>query len=529
MAENVVYTVSLNDQFTKGIKNANAETDKLDGSVNKLNTSFSGLGAAIAAAFSVAVISNFVTGIVNAGTKVENARIGLTTLTKDVGLAGQIIEETLSDAAKTPFEFEGLLEGRRALIGAGVSAEQSRGDILALGNAIAAVGGSDSEMTRMIANMQQIATTGKATAMDIRQFGMAGVNIYQMLADATGKNIDQVKEMEVSYDLLAYAFRRAASESGIYAGGLEAMADSTTVKISNLGDTIFRMSVRLYDDLKPAIITVLDAVGSFLGYLESAYTWVKDNADVLGVLAVGLVAYATYTNAAAIATFALEGAVKVATIAQWLFNAALNANPIGAIILAITWLTAGVIYAWKNFEGFRGAVLGAWQVIKDLTSFVYDKVIGVFSGLGDIIAGIFTFDIEQIKSGFKQAAKSYLDFGFSASESFNKGWDKGVKSFQDEQAAKGAEAATPEKSISELTAAVSPPAQLTTPSKAKDTATKVDRGQRVTTINISIEKLIEEFIIKTENINTATYGQIKDAVQRAMLGAVNDSQIIAGR
>ena len=57
----------------------------------------------------------------------------------------------------------------------------------------------------MAANMQQIKTVGKATAMDIRQFGIAGINIYEMLHRSTGKSIEQVKEMDVSYEDLSKA------------------------------------------------------------------------------------------------------------------------------------------------------------------------------------------------------------------------------------------------------------------------------------------------------------------------------------
>lgn len=532
MAENVIYTISLNDQFTKGIKNADTETKNLDGTVNGLNSSFKALGVAAAAAFSAKVISNFVTGMIDAGTAVENARIGLTTLTKDANIASNVISETLSDAAKTPFSFEGILLGRRALIGAGISADQTRGDILALGNAIAAVGGGDSEMTRMISNMAQIATLGKASAMDIKQFGMANINIYKLLSDATGKSIEEVKEMEVSYDLLAYAFRKASQEGGIYAGGLEKMSDSTSVAISNLDDKIFKLQVQIYDKLKPAIMTVLQAVDSFITSLQDGAKWINDNIELLGWITISLIGYAMYTNAAAIGAFALTLETRLLTLAQWNLNAAMAANPYGAIILAVTALVLAIKYAWDNSEKFRGVILGLWETFKGFLKFVKEKVLSVFGGLGDIISGIFTGDTGKIKKGLSEALSAFTDLqfgvGFDAGESYDKGYEKGVKSFQDEQAAKAAGAAE-DKSITDLTKPGAIPSNLLNPTKPKDKATKVDRGQKVTNININIEKLIEEFIIKTENINSATYGQIKDAVQRVMLGAVNDSQVIAGR
>lgn len=62
------------------------------------------------------------------------------------------------------------------------------------------------------------------------------------------------------------------------------------------------------------------------------------------------------------------GVVRAATIAwtavQWALNVALNANPIGLIVLAVAALVAGIILLWKNSETFRKIVLAVWAAIK---------------------------------------------------------------------------------------------------------------------------------------------------------------------
>ena len=76
------------------------------------------------------------------------------------------------------------------------------------------------------------------------------------------------------------------------------------------------------------------------------------------------------------ANIAMQGAAKVATVgwtaAQWLLNAALNANPIGIVVIAIAALVAGLIYAWNNSETFRNVVMGAWEGIKTAVGVVVD-------------------------------------------------------------------------------------------------------------------------------------------------------------
>ncbi|GAA2411763.1 hypothetical protein GCM10010404_82100 [Nonomuraea africana] len=73
------------------------------------------------------------------------------------------------------------------------------------------------------------------------------------------------------------------------------------------------------------------------------------------------------------------GVVKVATAAwtgvQWLLNAALNANPIGIIVLAIAALVAGAIWAYNNIEWFRNGVDAAWKAISTAVQWAWNSVI----------------------------------------------------------------------------------------------------------------------------------------------------------
>lgn len=65
----------------------------------------------------------------------------------------------------------------------------------------------------------------------------------------------------------------------------------------------------------------------------------------------------------AIATGAQATATGAATAAQWLMNAALNANPIGLVVLAIAALAAGLVFAYQKSETFRNIVGGAMDAV----------------------------------------------------------------------------------------------------------------------------------------------------------------------
>ena len=64
------------------------------------------------------------------------------------------------------------------------------------------------------------------------------------------------------------------------------------------------------------------------------------------------------------AMLVVRGATLAYTGAQWLLNAALNANPISIIILALVALGVAIVAAWNNSETFRAIVTAAWEGIK---------------------------------------------------------------------------------------------------------------------------------------------------------------------
>jgi hypothetical protein len=70
---------------------------------------------------------------------------------------------------------------------------------------------------------------------------------------------------------------------------------------------------------------------------------------------------------------------------------------VAGIIVAVVALVVGAIEAWKNnFYGFRDAVIGIWESIKT----VVNGFVQFFTGLWDIITGIFTGNYDKIKQGF---------------------------------------------------------------------------------------------------------------------------------
>lgn len=83
-------------------------------------------------------------------------------------------------------------------------------------------------------------------------------------------------------------------------------------------------------------------------------------------------------GALAVKTAALTVATHAQTAAQWLLNAAMNANPIGLVVMAIAALVAGFVTLWNTSEGFRNFWIGVWDSIVSIVRNAVDWVMGIF-------------------------------------------------------------------------------------------------------------------------------------------------------
>lgn len=201
--------------------------------------------------------------------------------------ASRAIANIKKDAASMPFAAAELIEANKALITTGETAENARDNINALAAAVAATGGGNAELTRMSTNLAQIRNIGKATSVDIKQFANAGINIYGLLSDYTGKSIEEVKELDVTYDDLTAALQQATQEGGRYYGAMEAQAetyngqlDSLKARIQDsLGTTFQSVSDTLKNQVFPAINRALDSID-----FQKLSANIKSIVDVVGAL-----------------------------------------------------------------------------------------------------------------------------------------------------------------------------------------------------------------------------------------------------
>lgn len=159
---------------------------------------------------------------------------------------------------------------------------------------------------------------------------------------------------------------------------------------ANMGDTLYNTSTNQVQTWRRSMEGSLQDMLGLPGPMGIAAAATQEfGGDILGLVGVlGPAALAVRNlglgqRAAAVAS-------GVATAAQWLWNAALSANPIGIVVIAIAALVAGIIWAWNNVDWFREGVIAAWEWIKNAWATGTAAVTGWISDVGSNISTTWT-------------------------------------------------------------------------------------------------------------------------------------------
>ena len=168
--------------------------------------------------------------------------------------------------------------------------------------------------------------------------------------------------------------------------------------------------------------TIKDGV---VNTVKSVVEWVQKLSPILaavGTAIAGLALVGLIQNLGAIGvalkTWAMS--TKLVTAAQWLLNAAMSANPIALVVIAIAALVAAFVVLWNKSEAFRNFWIGLWDNVKAVASVAWEAIKGFFIGawnaikvVWDVVLNYYTTLWEGIKKIFS-VVKNVLGGFFEA-------------------------------------------------------------------------------------------------------------------
>lgn len=219
-------------------------------------------------------------------------------------------------------------------------------------------------------------------------------------------------------------------------------------------------NMRLQESLAELANTVQPVITAVVNKLADLLNWFNNlspEAKTLVAIIAGLVAA---IGPVAGLIVKISGAIKVLQPIMQSLNATMAANPILAIVAAITALVAAFMYLWQNCEAFRqfwitlwenikqvftnvwNAIVGfftetipnAWQTVVDMFNAAVDWWNGLWQGVGDFFKGIwdgicsfFTQTIpnawNQVKSMFDRVGQWWNNLWQGVSNTFKRIWD----------------------------------------------------------------------------------------------------------
>lgn len=284
-------------------------------------------------------------------------------------------------------------------------------------------------------------TTRNAAAME--QFGKDFQSLTEIQKQQT------LLKMVTDAQVLSGAMGQASRESDGLENVMGNLSEVGRQIQGNIGAPVLEAIIPAIQEITNSLMQWTENVDwtAFGNAVSGFITGIIDNGptiiSIIAGIAAGFVAWNVVTMIQGVvsAINAFKLANEGASIAQLALNAAMNANPIGIIVTAITALITIIGTLWVTNEDFRNAVVEIWENIKaafveaweaieaawsvasayftaiwnaikvtfspvveylsGIFSDAWESVKQIFSGVIDFIAGVFTGDWERAWDGIK--------------------------------------------------------------------------------------------------------------------------------
>lgn len=262
----IIYTLNLKNAFSKGMKQAVDDTKRLDDEMNRFNKTLKGVGAGIAAYFSVGAIKNFGSAIIDSLKNYEYFSASLRTLLKgDRNMANALEDRLIGLAGITPYSLVDIQQGAKQMLAYGFAANKVVGNLKMLGDVSSGVGAPLTDIVYLYGTLR---TQGRAYTRDIMQFTSRGIPIIAELAKQFGVTEDKVKDLveagKVGFKDVEKAFKSMTSEGGTFFKMMEEQSQTVGGKIERLGDAWEQLKVNIGKSQKGIISSTVSFFASLL-------------------------------------------------------------------------------------------------------------------------------------------------------------------------------------------------------------------------------------------------------------------------
>lgn len=393
---------------------ANSRADNLAGGLDNLGKSAKG---AAGGGFTVLkgalanlagnVIQSAVSGIQSLAGEAVSSSDSLKKFESTMSFAGyddsQIAKarDAMKDYAdKTVYDLDTISNTTAQLAANGI--EDYTGLTEAAGNLNAVAGGNADTFQSVAMVLTQTAGAGKLTTENWNQLADAIPGASGKIQEALKKNgayTGDFREAMAKGEITADDFNQAIMDLGFTDAAKEAATSTDTFEgaMGNMEAAVTDGLMQIYDAIGSENVTgfingISDAVSKVIPPIKQAIQWFKDNLPTIAPLLAGIAAalggimVAQQIEGMVAAFKSWKTATEGLTVAQRILNAVQLSSPMGIVLGLIAGLVAAIVVLWNTNDGFREAVMNAWQGIQDFVGNAVQAIGDFFTNLGSTIS-----------------------------------------------------------------------------------------------------------------------------------------------
>jgi tape measure domain-containing protein len=353
------------------------------------------------------ILTSAINGIQNLAGEAINSADALKKFESTMSFAGyddSTISKAKDDmneyADKTVYDLDTVANTTAQLAANGI--QDYTGLTQAAGNLNAVAGGNAETFKSVAMVMTQTAGAGKLTTENWNQLADAIPGASGKLQEALQKNgayTGNFRDAMEKGQITADEFNQAIMDLGFTDAAQQAATSTSTFDgaMGNMQAAVVDGLMQIYDAIGSENVTgfingIADAVSAVIPPIRDGISWLRDNLPTIAPLlaaiagAIGGLLVAEKITAFVTAFSAWKTATEGVAIAQQLLNVIMSANPLGIVLTLVGALVAAIVVLWNTNEGFREAVMNAWQGIQDFVGNAIQAIVDFFTNLDTTIS-----------------------------------------------------------------------------------------------------------------------------------------------
>lgn len=390
VADNLETVSKQSKKATGGIKGFADKCNKMTGALSaiaavQLGSVFTGMAGGIL---------NMGIASVQAAAQMRQYEIAFQTMLKSAEAGTQMLRDLQQFAAETPFDVPGVVSAGQQLMAFGFKAEEIIPMLTSLGDAASGLGLGTEGVSRLAYALGQMQTSGKLNAQDMMQLTSAGISAWDMLAQAAGKTVAEMKDLcsKGAIDSKAAVQTIVAGMNEQFGGMMAKTSDEVAGLLANIEETAGNTSAAVGKylteafNIKGILKDVSDRLGQFQQKMQTATEQGKSMGDVIKECVPAPVIAAIGAFAAVLAVVSVAAVATLGTVLG------LSAGMV-AIGVAMGAVAALVVTYWDEIvDAVNIAVQAILDTVVIIGTAITEAVLGVVNwivgAIGDMWADI---------------------------------------------------------------------------------------------------------------------------------------------